>query len=277
MSEEQKKKTKKTKRKPPTVEEVDAMSKAAIAEISSLANFFTGDSKKRLTLPEDAPEKGEYTAVMKQVAQVVGLYKKLYALKKTKKKTKKNGNAGSSSNTSTRGFKQPRFVKPDGVVFVNKHGDLPDSLKLKPIDEAGHAIWNIAQATQLFGWYTNQKELKNPQKRSELRLDAVLLELFEPYMSDLTKKQLWKKGNETWISHAALQHLVPLLFQKSLPVLPEMLTEDVTKALDDREKILKERTAQGKAKREAAAKAARAAEKAEKAEKAAAEAAAAAE
>lgn len=249
----------KQKRKIPplTKDEYTVEVNAVIQELNSLAEHFTGANKKKFTLPDGCPAKAEYHNIEKQLQHTIALYGKL--LKKPKKHNKK-------ISPANRGFKQERWASPAIVSFVNTHGDLPADLKLVPsADSGGLAIWNIAQCTQLLQWYVEKNNLKGV-KRSEVRLDANLHALFKDHLSILEKKQCWERDNATWIAHTALQVLIPKLFDRGIPILHSMLTEQVIAVIQKREELLKSRTGENRAKRTAANEAAKVAKKQAQAE-----------
>lgn len=257
-AEEEKKKTRKTE--PLTVEAFQLETSTQVAAVSKLAEFFNGPAKKRLTLPEGSPAKPEFTQFIRDLEHLHVLYKKL--LKKEKAQS-----AAKTGEKKNRGFKAERFVNPDCIQFVNTHCEFPADLQLKPLAEAGgYAIWSNAQCTQTFQWYIEQQNLKNPKKRSEVRLNGPLKILFAKHLGGLKEKQCWERDGETWIAHTTLQSLIPKLLDSDLPILPSLLTDDVKATNKRREDLLSERTAANRAKRDAQ-------KKAEKAEKAAAAAA----
>jgi hypothetical protein len=246
----------KAKARPPlTPEEWEARINLIVQVISGLSQMLTGKNKQKYILPDDAPAKTEYTNLIKSLQHTVVFYKKL--CKKQKRVTKRVATGGN------RGFKQERYVSAKTVAFVNAHGDFTEALKLKPqVEIGGSAVWNIAQCTQLFTWYLDNAKLKNDAKRSEVRLNDALISLFGEFFSTLDKKQIWEKDGARYITHTALQHLIPLLFDRSIPVLPSLLTKEVTEALVAREKELKSRTDANRKKREDAKNAVKVARKA---------------
>ena len=249
MSQAEVEKKPKKKTLPPTEEEAEAMINAIVQDVTSISNFFNGSKRKTLTMPEDAPAKTEYNSWTKDLHHLLTLYRKLSKIKPVKRAKKPKDPSKKSNN---RGFKQERFLCPEAATFVNSHAGLPDDLKLRPMsDVGGFAVWTIAQATPLFGAYIDAQGLKNPEKRSQMRLDKPLEELFKPFMGDLKKSQTWTKDGVVWITHPTLQHLVPLLFLKGLPVLPSMMDDGLKDRLLKREALLKERTAAARDKRKA--------------------------
>lgn len=246
----------KAKARPPlSVEDWEARINLITQVISGLSTMLTGKNKQKYILPDDAPAKTEYTNLIKSLQHTVVFYKKLH--KKQKRVTKRVATGGN------RGFKQERYVSAKTAAFVNAHGDFSEALKLKPQAEiGGSAVWNIAQCTQLFTWYLDNAKLKSDAKRSEVRLNDALISLFGEFFSTLDKKQIWEKDGSRYITHTALQHLIPLLFDRSIPVLPSLLTPQVVEAMIAREKELKSRTDANRKKREDAKNAAKAARKA---------------
>lgn len=253
MSEKVEGTKKKGKAKEPlTVEEYEKRVTEIVQEVSNLANILTGNNKKKYVLPEGAPARTEYTNLTKSLEKTVTLYKKL-----GKKQKRKVVNKSTATN---RGFKQERFANEDLVAFVNENGDLPKDLHLKPSNDAGgDAIWTIAQCTQMIIWYVEQKGLKDNAKRSEIKLDAPLLKLFDPHFAklDKSKKQMFERDGSKYIVHQTLQVLIPQLFDREITIPESMLTPDVRKTMLDREKLLKERTEQNRTKRAEEQKAAK--------------------
>lgn len=257
---EQAKREPRKARPPMALEQIGALADEVVRNASKIGDFFSAN-RKTLVLPEDHPSRSEWTTLCKDIHKLVTLYKKLLKCKKGKKK------AVEGVMPKNRGFKQERWIIPAAVEFINKYGDFPPELQVVPVKgSGGHALFTIAQGTQLFGsYYPDTRGLKNAAKRSEVTMDEPLLKLFEPYMQDLKKSQTWKDADgKICITHPVLQHLIPRLFLEGLPVPEEFKTPAELERLEARHKLLKQRTSGAREKRDAEAKAAKTVAKAAK-------------
>uniref|UniRef100_A0A6C0CFU1 Uncharacterized protein n=1 Tax=viral metagenome TaxID=1070528 RepID=A0A6C0CFU1_9ZZZZ len=223
------------KKQPPLApEEFAAKVAQVIADFMPLMNYFVGTNKHKYEVLENSPSKAEFQNVIGILEKLVKQYEKL--AKKPKRKAAAGG--------AIKGFKQPKFVCPLGVKFVNTHGDLPAHLHLVPLPQAdGWGIWNIAQATQLIQSYVERHHLKDPKVRSHIAFDKVLTELFMPLI-DTVEKKAWSLSPDGLIitNHNTLQALIPRIFESFVVVPPKYVDEAETKRSLEREVILSKRT-----------------------------------
>ena len=248
----------KVKKQPLSAEDFDALINEVVIEHGNVYHPFTGAAKKGITFPEGAPGKNEFSQWDKQLLHLGAIYKKLLKMdkKKAKKKAAKAGAPPADSNE--KGFKQPRYVCAAAVTFVNTHGNVPPDLKLIPLPECGgDAVWNIAQGTQLFSSYVDEKKLKGVEK-SKITLDQPMTDLFKPYFGQIDKVKIVETDGKYILTHTTLQALIPRLFDRELPVLPEQFPEDEKMRSRKRAEVFKERTGVNRAARDAVDKTARA-------------------
>jgi hypothetical protein len=248
---------KKTERKPKveplTPEEFEVVLEALVREWQNIYTHYTGQHKKNITFPEGAPGKNEFVGLEKRIYGLASLYKKLNRKVKKKKVT---APATGAPGSEFKGFKQPRYVSKTAVDFINTHGSLPPELRLTPLKEVnGDAVFNIAQATQLFISYVETHRLKGTVKKSEITLDRPLADLFRPHFKEIDRKLIREEGDQSVIDHKTLQSLIPKLFDREIPVLPEVYSMDDRAKTLQREIFLKEKTATNKAAREAVTRA----------------------
>jgi hypothetical protein len=227
------------KKTPPlSPEEMAAEVAKLIAAWMPMQNYYAGTHKQKFNLPEGAPSKSEFQALIKMLESISKMYEKL--TKKPKKSTMADSKKGVKG---LKGFKQPKFVCQSAVKFVNEHGELPPALHLQPLPAAnGDAIWTIAQGTQLFQSYIERNHLKDPQKRSVITFDTVLTQLFRPLCDGVDKKKItYTEDGRFIIGHNTFQGLIPLLF--SPPLVPEKYLDAVEqKRSEEREAVLTRRT-----------------------------------
>jgi hypothetical protein len=222
------------KKQPPlTPEEFGAKVAQVITDYMNLMNWFTNKAHKYEVL-ENSPSKAEFQNVIGILEKLVKQYEKL--AKKPKRKAAAGG--------AIKGFKQPKFVCPAGVKFVNEHGELPAHLHLVPLPQAdGWGIWNIAQATQLIQSYVERHHLKDAKARSHIAFDKVLTELFRPLI-DTVERKVWSLSPDGLIitNHNTLQALIPRIFESIVVVPAKYVDEAETKRSLEREVILSQRT-----------------------------------
>ena len=244
---------KKVKRKiPPKSKEEYALEVDDIKRaIALVEDAFTGANKKRFNLPDEAPAKPEYAALIKALEHTVVTYGKLLQKPKISKATKAAQRAADGKSSSkNRGFKAERWAAPSIVKFINSYCELPADVQIKASAETGGlGIFSIAQCTQALQWYVDKHQLKGV-KRSQIRLDANLMALFGEYLPTLDKKQSWEEGGQRMIAHTTLQVLIPKLFDRTIPVLQTMLTPETLTVMSKREEILRDRTNVNRARRE---------------------------
>jgi len=247
------------KKIPPMIpEEFLALSESVHADLLKIGNYYTGVNKRPHKGSDEAPSKIEFNNLGKAIDSLGKHYAKMA---KKPKRAPAPKSTDPNAPVKTKGFKQERFFKAAGVNFVNTHGDLPAHLHLEPIpDLNGDAIWSIAQATQLIISYVERHNLKNPDQKTKVTLDKDLTDLFRPYLSTIDRKAKTEgHGGTITIEHKTLQSLIPKLFEKNIPVIPDYLTEETKKRILEREGFLGNCTIQNREVRDAAKKAANAA------------------
>lgn len=197
--------------------------------------------RKTSEIDENAPSQTEINALIKGFRDpIVRKYTKLFRLKITKTK---NG------PREDKGFKTPSYATAPLVKFINKHCDLPDDLKLKPVLKNGGAIFNRSQGTSALSDYIERNNLKVTDKRSIIVPDDNLDKLFVDHYDSIKKASRIEYNGKQCFTHATLQSLCANLFYSKLTVPESKYTPDQKELLHRRERWLSERTGENKARR----------------------------
>jgi hypothetical protein len=251
-------KQRKKKAIPLTTEAFTAKVNAVEAMATQVHKFYSNFNKAGVRTAPQSPSSKETGAILPMLAKVARLYEHL--CRKKKRVVVHN----------VKGFKQEKFLKKEAIGFFNEAGGFADENKIVPVAEAnGDGIWSIAQAISTTASYVSRNNLKrNPATKSEITFDAKMKELFAPVIGTI-KREKWHTNDagEIVTTQAAIQALLPKLFDAKVPVHPTLFTEAEKGRMLRRGELLHKQTAANGEVRKAKEDARKLAERAEKGSK----------
>jgi hypothetical protein len=226
-------KQRKKKAVPLTTEAFTAKVNGVEAMATQVHKFYSLFNKAGVRTAPQSPSSKETGAILPMLAKVARLYEHL--CKKKKRVVVHN----------VKGFKQEKFLKKEAIGFFNEAAGFSDENKIVPVPEAnGDGISSIAQAISTCASYVSRHGLKrNPSAKSEITFDAKMKELFSPVIGTI-KREKWQTNDagEIVTSQAAIQALIPKLFDAKVPVHPVLFTEAEKARMIRRAEILGKQT-----------------------------------
>jgi hypothetical protein len=167
-------------------------------------------------------------------------------------------------NQNVKGFKQEKLLRAEAIPFFNKNGGYPAELVITPCAEAnGDGIFSIAQAISAFSQHIAAKGLKrNPDAKTQITFDTESKALFQGVLSTIKRDQ-WSTNDagEITTTQAAVQAMIPKLFDAKVPIHPSMYTEAEKTKMEKRREILSNNTVKNGVERKAKEDERKAAEK----------------
>jgi hypothetical protein len=227
------KKQRRKKGTPKTSEEFTSMCNEIEADFTHIHKFYLNFNRHGLRTAPMSPSSKETAAPVPMVAKLARYYEYLCKPKKRQIKNK------------VKGFKQEKWLHASAIPFFNTAGGFDDSLKIVPEPEAnGDAIFCIAHAISVIAGHVATKKLKrNPAAKTEVTFDADLKNLFAGVMGTIKRDQWTTNANgEIVTNQAAIQALIPKLFDLKVVVPESLYTEAQKERMEKRSAYLAKRT-----------------------------------
>lgn len=225
------------------------------AECTLLHKFYTSFNKHGVRTGPLSPSPKETQAPLPLLAKI-GRYYELLCRKKKR-----------VVNQNVKGFKQEKLLKAEYIPFFNKNGGYGPELAITPCADAnGDGIFAIAQAISVMAVHVSTNGLKrNPDEKTQITFDAETKALFQGVLSSIKRDQ-WSTNDKGEIvtTQAAIQAMIPKLFDSKVPIHPTMYTEAEKTKMEKRREILSNNTLKNGIARKAKEDERKAAEKAAK-------------